>query len=153
MWPARPLPSVEAMEHTRKSSLQWPLIFGLGALGLIHPLTHMTGVAEALGVQAVAPVLILAIALAWILIVGLGNVGRPVLTLVLAGVTYAVYLVVISALLTPILTGELQGPLAMPFVLIPLVLTNAFYGLVAGLLAWGVQGLRRVRTGQAGEAR
>jgi hypothetical protein len=138
------------MEQIRNSSLQWPLILGLGALGLIHPLTHLTGVAEALGVQAVAPVLILTIALAWILIVGLGNVGRPVLTLVLAGVTYAVYLVVISVILSPILTGELQGPLAMPFVLLPLVLTNAFYGLVAGLLAWGVQGLRR---GQAGVAR
>jgi hypothetical protein len=42
------------------------------------------------------------------------------------------------------MTGRLQGPLAMPFTILPVLLTNAFWGLLAGLIALLV---RRARAG------
>jgi hypothetical protein len=79
---------------------------------------------------------------AWVLIVGLSRVREPLLTLVAAGLTYAVAAILLSAVLSPILTGELQGPLAMPFAVIPLFVTNMLWGLVAGALAVLVRRLR-----------
>ncbi|GAB3536122.1 hypothetical protein GCM10027403_15760 [Arthrobacter tecti] len=131
--------------RTTLTSLQWPLILGLGALALIRPLASITGVSDALGKPATPLLLTLAVSIAWILIVGLSKARNPVLTLVFAGVAYALYSVVISGILSPILTGELQGPLAMPLAILPLLITNALWGLIAGLLALFLQRLRGIR--------
>jgi hypothetical protein len=117
-------------------NLHWPLVLGLGALALVRPLVRIlvdpTGMADA---PAIAITVTLLISAVWIAVVGFTNVAHPVLTLVCAGVVYGVASIVLSAVLSPIMTGQLRGPLAVPFTIVPVLLTNAFWGLVTGLIA------------------
>ncbi|HET7414799.1 MAG TPA: hypothetical protein VFI97_03785 [Arthrobacter sp.] len=124
--------------------LHWPLILGLGALALVRPLANIMNVSDFFGKGTVALTVSLAISLAWILIVGLSRVSHPVLVLVFSGLAYALYSTILSGIVSPILTGELQGPLATPIAFIPILIVNAVWGAVAGLLALGVQRLRGV---------
>jgi hypothetical protein len=130
------VPSVEAMNF---KTLPWGLILGLGALALIRPILRMSGVADDIGpaVGAVgATALITAI---WVLVVGLSRTPQPVLTLVATGVTYAVLAVALSAIASPLIDGELRGPLTNPLALVAVVAINAVWGLLAGALAVGLQ--------------
>ncbi|MEV5763436.1 hypothetical protein AB0L34_02500 [Micromonospora sp. NPDC052213] len=122
--------------------LNWPLVIGLAALALVRPLFSIVGLSDVLGKPATPLILTIAITSAWVLIVGLSRVREPLLTLVAAGLTYAAAAILLSAVLSPILTGELQGPLAMPFAVIPLFVTNMMWGLIAGGLAVLVRRLR-----------
>jgi hypothetical protein len=126
-------------------NLHWPLVLGLGALALVRPLVRIvidpTGMADA---PAVAITVSLLISAVWIAVVGFTSVAHPVVTLVCAGVVYGVASIVLSAVLSPIITGQLQGPLTMPFTIVPVLLTNAFWGLVAGAIALLI---RRARAG------
>nr|WP_156003892.1 hypothetical protein [Streptomonospora sp. PA3] len=118
------------------------MVVGLGALALVRPLLNIvTNQVE--GVDVSAPILAtVAISLVWIAVVGLYRVGQPVLTLVCAGLVYAVLSIVLSGVLSATLGGELQGPLAQPVAIVPVLLTNAVWGALAGLLALGLQRLR-----------
>jgi hypothetical protein len=131
----------------RLKNLHWPLVLGLGALALVRPLIRIiidpAGMADA---PALAVTVSLLISVVWIAVVGWTNVAHPVLTLICAGLVYGAASIVLSAVLSPIITGELRGPLAMPFTIVPVLLTNAIWGLVTGLLALLV---RRVRAGSA----
>ncbi|MCQ9368662.1 hypothetical protein NQ038_12685 [Brevibacterium sp. 50QC2O2] len=118
------------------ASLHWPLIIGLGALALLRPVLRI--VAEQLGVSVTPVVPILAtlvISAVWIAVVGLSRVAHPLLTLVFTGLAYAVFAIVLSGVLSPILDGRLQGPLANPLAIVPMLATNAIWGLLAGALA------------------
>ena len=126
----------------RPSSL---LILGLGLLALVRPLASI--VVEQSGHDlGAAPRLLLtaAITLVWVAVVGLGRAPRPLLTLVLAGLVYAVAAIVLSGILSPLLLGHPSGPLAQPLAIVPMLLANALWGLIAGLLALGVRRLRGV---------
>jgi hypothetical protein len=142
---AGPFLASDAVETLR--NLHWPLVLGLGALALVRPLVRIvidpTGMADA---PVVAITVSLLISVVWIAVVGRTNVAHPVLTLVCAGLVYGVLSIVLSGVLSPIMTGRLQGPLAMPFTIVPVLLTNAFWGLVTGLIALLV---RRARAGSA----
>jgi hypothetical protein len=121
------------------------LILGLGLLALVRPLASI--VVEQSGHELdAAPRLLLtaAITLVWVAVVGLGRAPRPVLTLVLAGLAYAVCAIALSGILSPLLLGHLSGPLAQPLAIVPMLLVNALWGLIAGLLALGVRRLRGV---------
>ncbi|KUG61799.1 hypothetical protein [Kocuria sp. CH-021] len=125
-----------------RPAVNWLLVLGLGAVALVRPLARVTGAADVLGAPA-GPLLLTGLVTAvWIGVVGLGCVPRPVLTLVLAGLAYGVYVIPLSAVLSTVLTGTLQGPVAVPVAVVPILLGNALWGLVAGLLALGVQRLR-----------
>lgn len=106
-------------------------MIGLAALALVRPLFSIVGLIDALGEPA-APLLL---TLAWALIVGLSRVREPLLTLVAAGLSYAVATILLSAVLSPILTGHPQGPLATPFAIVPLLVVDTMWGLIAGGLA------------------
>ncbi|QBI54988.1 hypothetical protein [Streptomonospora litoralis] len=122
--------------------LQWPLVLGLGALALVRPLLNIV-TDQVEGVDVAAPVLAtVAVSLVWIAVVGLFRVDQPVLTLVCAGLAYAVLAMLLSGLLSVALDGELQGPLASPIAIVPVLLTNAVWGALAGLLALLLQRLR-----------
>ncbi|MGL5817984.1 MAG: hypothetical protein ACRCYR_10500 [Phycicoccus sp.] len=129
---------------TRLRQLNWPLVLGLGAVGLIRPLATVTGLDDLLGRPATPLLLTAAITAVWVLVVGTSRVREPVLTLVVVGLVYAAASIVLSGVLSPILTGELQGPLAMPFAIVPVLLVNAVWGLLAGVLALLVQRARGV---------
>lgn len=126
----------------RTHTLNWPLIAGLGGLALIRPLASITGLTDTLGQPGTSLTLTALITAAWVLIVGFSSVARPVATLVGAGLVYAALAALISAILSPILDGQLDGPLTNPFALVGLLVTNALWGLVAGVLALGIQRAR-----------
>ena len=138
-----PIPSVDGMNTNTTTSLNWPMILGLGALALIRPLVSI--VESVLGVTdspAVPLTITLVISAIWIAAVGLTKTAHPVQTLVLTGVTYAGLSLILSAVLSPILTGSLQGPLANPVALLPFLLTNVIWGLITGGLALALQRIR-----------
>ncbi|WP_026454232.1 hypothetical protein [Saccharomonospora iraqiensis] len=127
-------------------SLNRPLILGLGALALVRPLTRIVG--SQLGIEhhsAVTISITVLITVVWIAAVGLSRNTAPVLTLVLAGLAYGVLSIALSGVLSPILDGSLRGPLANPVAIIPVLATNAVWGLVAGGLALALQRARGVR--------
>ncbi|WP_156759377.1 hypothetical protein [Microbacterium karelineae] len=83
----------------RPHGLSWPIIVGLGALGLLWPLSR------ALDLDGALPwiLVIVVILAAWIGVVGFGRVPRPVLTLTLAGVGAGVFqLLAYAILVTPL---------------------------------------------------
>lgn len=145
------LRSVGAMTNSADSSpttrpaVNWVLVLGLGAVALVRPLARITGVADALGTPAGPLLLTGLVTIVWVAVAGLGHVPRPVLTLVLAGLTYGICVIPLSAVLSTLLTGTVQGPFAVPFAVVPVLLTNALWGLVAGVLALAVQHLRGAR--------
>ena len=122
---------------TRTPKLSWPLIAGLGSLALLWPLTAL------LGFDSGAPralILLALTAVIWIGVVGLGRVARPILTLALAGLGYAVISLVVS-----LIVGA-GGPFgAGPQAVIGALVTQTLWGVVAGLIAAVVQRARGVR--------
>lgn len=130
---------------TKIKSLNWLLIITLGVVALIRPVVRIvwdqTGTA---GNQLVPVLLTIGISLVWIAALGLSRVREPLLTGTFVGLSYAVFAIVLSAVLSPILLGHLDGPLARPYAIIPMLLVNAGWGTVCGLLAWGMQRARGV---------
>ena len=121
-------------------------MLGLGAIALVRPLARITGADESLGAPAGSLLLTLLVTAVWVAIVGLGRVPRPVLTLTLAGLVYGLAVVPLSAVASTALTGTLQGPIAVPFAIVPILATNAVWGAVAGLLALAVRSARGERS-------
>jgi len=76
------------------------------------------------------------ISLVWLVAVVRARVRQPLLTLVLTWFFYGLFAIIISAVLSLILTGHLQGPATNPLAIISVLITNAFWGLVVGFLAW-----------------
>ncbi|MEU0389530.1 hypothetical protein [Streptomyces chartreusis] len=122
-----------------------PLVAALTAVALVRPLFSIAGWSEALGKPLTPVILTLAITLTWILAVGLSRVRDPLLTLVVTGVLYALTALVLSAVLSPLLTGKLQGPLAQPRAIVPLFLVNAAWGAFCGACAMGLRRVRGIR--------
>jgi hypothetical protein len=119
-------------------SLNWLLVVGLAAIALIRPLFSIVGLSDALGKPATPIVLTVAISAAWILVVGLTRVRRPVLTLVLAGLLYGVVAIATSGL-------ALRGGAVVIFGSGSILITNLAWGAGCGLLALLLQRLRGVR--------
>ncbi|GAA4287035.1 hypothetical protein [Georgenia daeguensis] len=144
--PARGAPSAAPGRRPGAPPVSWPLVLGLGAIALVRPLARITGADEPLGAPAGALALTVLVTVVWVAIVGLGRVPRPVLTLTLAGVAYGLAVIPLSAVASTTLTGALQGPVAVPFAIVPILVTNAAWGAVAGLLALAVRSLRGERS-------
>lgn len=128
---------------TVRPGVKWQLVPALGAIALVLPLARMTGLAEV--VPSGPWLLTVLVSLVWIGVVGLGRVPRPVLTLTLAGLAYGVAIIPLSAAVSTVLTGTVQGPLVMPIAVVPILLMNGLWGLLAGLLAGAVQRLKGAR--------
>ncbi|MER7481939.1 hypothetical protein ABTX60_30630 [Streptomyces sp. NPDC126510] len=130
----------------RLRGLNWPLVAALTAVALVRPLFSIAGWSEALGKPLTPVILTLGITLTWIVAAGISRVRDPLLTLVVTGVTYALAALVLSAILSPLLTGKLQGPLAQPQAIVPLFLVNAAWGAFCGACAIGMRRARGVRS-------
>jgi hypothetical protein len=126
---------------TSISRFPWILTIALGAVALVRPVASLTGLDDVVGRPATPIILTIAITLFWVAIVGLRRTAHPFLTLVGAGVVYAIASTALSAVVSPILTGTLQGPLTNPFALVSVIVTNVAWGALAGLLALGVRKL------------
>ncbi|WP_344127679.1 hypothetical protein [Saccharopolyspora halophila] len=130
----------------RLKDVSWPLALALGAFALVRPLLSMAGVMDDLG-RPVAPLVATAVISAvWIVAVGVSRGRHPVLTLVAAGLVYGVLAVVMSAVGSLLLTGQLQGPLTTPWGVgvVATLVVNAVWGAVTGVLAaWLQRALNR----------
>ncbi|SEE73017.1 hypothetical protein [Ruania alba] len=126
-------------------------MFGLAALTLLWPLTSVTGLADAIGNPARALLLITLIGGAWIGVVGLGRVARPIATLTLTGLAAGVITLVASVVVTGLgaESGGLSGApaFALPLVAVEMVGSQTLLGALAGLVAAGVQRARGVAGG------
>ncbi|MFE3457879.1 hypothetical protein ACFXKD_10050 [Nocardiopsis aegyptia] len=120
--------------------IPWSLVLGLGALALVRPLLGVTGATDALDWSPWLQLAVTsAVSLAWIAAVVVARAPRPLLTLVYTGLAYGVFAIVLSAALSPLLTGVLQGPVTHPFGLVAVLATNAVWGLVCGVIALAVR--------------
>lgn len=122
---------------------QWPLIAGLGAFALIRPIMSMLGLSERIGQPIASLTATIIISLVWISVVIVLRVKQPVATLLWSGVAYGVFAIVISAIASPILSGQLQGPLTNPFAIVSVLVTNAIWGFLAGIVASAVMRMRQ----------
>lgn len=123
---------------TKLTQLHWPLILGMGALALIRPVLNITGAMDGLG-RPFGPLLMtLCISGAWLALVVFANIREPLLTLICTGIIYGVFAILLSAILSPILTGTLAGPITNPFATASVLITNAIWGALVGLLALGL---------------
>lgn len=111
------------------------LIIGLGALALIRPLMKMTGVMDLIGQQFGSILMTVLISLAWLVIVWAKRVTHPVAILVGAGLSYALFAILLSGIASPIIDGKLQGPLTNPLALVSVFVTNAIWGFLVGIIA------------------
>lgn len=111
------------------------LILGLGALALIRPLMKITGIMELIGQQFGSILMTVLISLAWLFIVVRKKSRYPIPILVASGISYAVFAIILSGILSPILTDQLQGPLTNPFAFVSVIVTNAIWGMIIGVIA------------------
>ncbi len=110
-------------------------ILGLGALALVRPIMKMTGIMDLIGQQFGSILMTILISLAWLVIVLIKKPASPVVILIFAGMSYALYAVILSGLISPLLDGKLQGPLTNPFALVSVFAINAIWGFVVGFIA------------------
>lgn len=121
-----------------QSKREWLLIPGLAALALIRPIMSMVGLSRAIGQPYASIAVTLLISLVWLAVAVRARFSRPIVTLTLTGLVYGIFAVLISAVLSPVLTGQLQGPATNPFAFVSVLLTNAFWGLAVGVIARAV---------------
>lgn len=133
--------SVTDMNSSAK--LQWPLIVCLGALALVRPAVSIVESIIGVSDPAAVPIIItIAISAVWIAVVGFRPIAHPVVTLLLSGVTYGVLAILLSGIVSPIVSGHLEGPLSNAIAIVPVLVVNAVWGLIAGTLALLVQRAR-----------
>jgi hypothetical protein len=115
--------------------LNWKLIIVLAVFALVRPVMSMLGISEAIGKPVASIGATIIISFVWIIAVVRARESQPVLTLMLVGIGYAVLAIIISGIFSPILLGQLQGPLTNMFAFVSVFVTNAIWGLIAGVIA------------------
>lgn len=111
------------------------LILGLGALALVRPIMKMTGIMDLIG-QAFGSILItVLISLAWLMLVLFKRTAYPVVILVFAGLSYALFAIIISGIASLLIDGTMQGPLTNPLAMVSVFAVNAVWGLIVGVIA------------------
>src|SRR5690242_12834355 len=80
-----------------KAKMNWSLIIGLAALALVRPLMDLVGLFDLLGERTSSAILTIGILILWLVVVVSRRINRPLLHLVLTGLLYGVFTIVISA--------------------------------------------------------
>lgn len=111
------------------------LMLVLGAIALVRPVMKITGVMDLLGQQFGSILMTVLISLIWLIVVLRKKVSSPVTILVGAGLSYALFAILLSGIVSPLLDGKLQGPLTNPLALVSVFTTNAVWGLLIGGIA------------------
>lgn len=122
----------------RHKIFNWKLITTLSILAFIRPLMSILGISDAIGKPLVSITATIVISIIWIAAVYIKQDSQPLLTLVFVGIAYGILAIVISGLLSPILTGQLQGPLTNPFAIVSVLITNSIWGFITGAIAAGL---------------
>src|SRR5699024_10304047 len=119
------------------------LVLILSVFALIRPLMSIVGVTEIFGQPFTSLTLTLIISIIWILTVVAKKMESPIITLVMTGVFYALFAIILSAILSPIKLGELMGPLTNPFALVSVFITNIIWGGMTGVISWSILKVRK----------
>ncbi|MBP2079396.1 hypothetical protein [Oceanobacillus polygoni] len=127
----------------RHKIFNWKLITTLSILAFIRPLMSILGISDAIGKPLVSITATIVISIIWIAAVYIKQDSQPLLTLVFVGIAYGILAIVISGLLSPILTGQLQGPLTNPFAIVSVLVTNSIWGFITGAIAAGLLKVKR----------
>lgn len=136
------VPRVGAMNTFR--SLSWPLIIPLGLLGLVRPIVRIVLEGASVATPVIALTMTGLITIVWTLVLGLSRAKHLLVSGIATGLVYAIGAIILSGILSPILLGHLDGPLADPIAIIPMLLTNVIWGVLVGALALAA---RRIRAG------
>lgn len=121
----------------------WGFIATLSFITLIRPVMSMLGISEAIGKPVASITATIIISLVWIIAVVFRQEPQPIKTLIFVGIGYGILAIVISGIFSPILTGHLQGPLTNPFAIISVLMTNAIWGVITGIIAYAVLKIKR----------
>jgi len=119
----------------RETSLPWGLIVVLGSSALVRPMLSILGAYDALGSagRPWGPLVVTAVvSVVWVAVVVARRLGRPVATLTLAGIAYAVLAVLLNLSLQPALESAQAIP---PAGVVAMLVTNGVHGAVLGLIA------------------
>lgn len=116
-------------------TLNWKLIATLSAIALIRPIMSMAGISDAIGKPFASITATIVITIIWILTVVIKKDSQPLLTLLFTGIGYGILAIIMSGIFSPILTGHLQGPLTNPIAIVSVLVTNAIWGSISGLIA------------------
>lgn len=144
----RAVPSVPGMDTLdttpRPAAPGAPHHLRLGLIAILALLPPMVGLSRHVGLSdALGPgggplLLVALVTVVWVAVVGGGRVHRPVATLVLAGLTAALYQIAIR---TVLLLLDREEAVVVLVAIIPILITQTAWGLLAGWLALGVQRL------------
>lgn len=124
-------------------TINWKLITVLSFIALIRPIMSMSGISEAIGKPVASITATIMISFVWIVTVVIRQETHPMKTLLFTGIGYAILAIIMSGIFSPILTGHLQGPLTNPFAIVGVLVTNAIWGLITGLIAHVVLKVKR----------
>ena len=89
--------------------INWNLVLILSVFALIRPLMSIAGVTEILGQPFTSLTLTLLISIIWIVTVVAKKVESPIMTLMMTGIFYALFAIILSGILSPIMLGDLMG--------------------------------------------
>lgn len=128
--------------RNKAKTFNWQLIAILSCIALVRPFMSIVGISDAIGKPFASIGATIVISVIWIALVVI-RTENPLQTLLFAGIGYGILAIGISGILSPILTGQLQGPLTSPFAIVSVLATNAIWGLITGAIALAIQkGLR-----------
>lgn len=126
----------------------WPLVLGLAAFALVRPAIRIAEDRAGLDLSPAAPIAAtIVVTVVWTAAAVLSRVRDPLTTLLYTGLTYGLLSIVLSAVLSPILLDHLEGPLARPLTIVPVLIVNAVWGLMTGVIALMIRRARRDTTG------
>jgi hypothetical protein len=130
-------PMRERLRH-----LPWKLVFILALIQLTRPILSTAGLFDNFRPQG--PIIATAlIALIWVGVVVIGNVGEPVKVLAMAGATYAVLGVAMAVFLQTFFTWSPEETASVPLLLsaglIGGIVVNIIWGALLGVVALGIQ--------------
>ena len=127
----------------QEAALRWGLIFVLAALGLVRPLLSILGAYENLD-GLWGPILVtIFIAAIWVGVVVGPGAPNPLATLVLVGVSYGLFAIVLQQLTWNLFleAPPKSAPSSTPILVaswLAFIVTNTIWGAVLGLFAAGV---------------
>lgn len=116
--------------------INWKIVIALSTFALIRPLMSIIGVTEYIGQPYTSLTLTLLISVVWIAVMIYKDTETPIQHLVAAGILYALFAIILSGILSPVLLGELTGPLTHPFAIFSILMTNIVWGGITGIISW-----------------
>jgi len=121
------------------AKINWPIIVGLAALALVRPLLDLIGLLDLMGERATNMILTIGTLITWLAVVVSKRLNRPLLHLVLTGLLYGVFTILISATFAPFFSSQ---SITNPFAVGGIVIVYALWGLLIGLIAAAILKMR-----------